>query len=312
MIDIDPTVDFVCKMLLGNPRHQRLTIHFLNAVIRPEIPIIDVEYLNPINEQAFEGDKLSILDILAIDQQGRRFNVEVQRTFQRWLPERLVYYAATQLVEQIGEGEGYHELRPSIAICILKDKLFPLLQYHQQFRLRTVEALELTDCLEIHTLELPKYQPPSNNEVVTDPLDQWAEFFCSAQGCTAEALQARLNSPVFSEAIGVLRMISQNPEQRRQYLERLKQQLDENTRRFAEQQAREESAAQGRAEGLAMGLSQGLSLGLVQANAKQVRMLQQLLKQTPTEAESLEQLSVEQLQTMIDDLQEQLRQRLSW
>lgn len=78
----------------------------------------------------------------------------------------------------------------------------------------------------MHTLELPKYQPPSDNEVVTDPLDQWAEFFCNAKSSTAEALQARLNSPVFTEAIGVRRMISQNPEQRRQYLERLKQQLD--------------------------------------------------------------------------------------
>lgn len=29
MIDIDPTVDFACKMLLGNPEHPRLTIHFL-------------------------------------------------------------------------------------------------------------------------------------------------------------------------------------------------------------------------------------------------------------------------------------------
>lgn len=48
MIEIDPTVDYVCKMLLGNPAHSRLTIHFLNAVLRPSSPIVEVEYLNPI------------------------------------------------------------------------------------------------------------------------------------------------------------------------------------------------------------------------------------------------------------------------
>lgn len=54
MIDIDPTVDFACKMLLGNPEHPQLTIHFLNSVMRPVIPIVGVEYLNPIQPQQFE------------------------------------------------------------------------------------------------------------------------------------------------------------------------------------------------------------------------------------------------------------------
>ena len=158
MIEIDPTVDFVCKMLLGNPAHSRLTIHFLNAVLRMESPIVEVEYLNPFVMQEFEMDKLAILDILASDDQGRRLNIEVQRTNPGGLPERLVYYASTQLVEQIQEGEGYHLLRPSIGICLLNAKLFPnLADYHQQFRLRTNTGLELTNCLEIHTLELPKY-----------------------------------------------------------------------------------------------------------------------------------------------------------
>ena len=65
MIEIDPTVDYACKMLLGNPSHSRLTLHFLNAVLKPESLIIEVTYLNPIIPQEFEADKLAILDILA-------------------------------------------------------------------------------------------------------------------------------------------------------------------------------------------------------------------------------------------------------
>ncbi len=95
-----------------------MTIHFLNAVLRFPRPIVDVLHLNPFVFQEYEADKLAILDILAEDESGRRFNIEVQRTNPGWLSERLTYYAATQLVEQIGEGDGsfasafYWDLHP--------------------------------------------------------------------------------------------------------------------------------------------------------------------------------------------------------
>ena len=178
MIEIDPTVDYACKMLLGNPSHSRLTLHFLNAVLKPESPIVGVNYLNPIIPQEFEADKLAILDILAEDALGRRFNIEVQRTTPSWLAQRLTYYVATQLVEQIGEGDSYVQLRPSIGICLLKARFLPhVVDYHHEFRLRTKTGLQLTNCLEIHLLELPKYLAGSDNtRRVADPLDQWMEF----------------------------------------------------------------------------------------------------------------------------------------
>jgi hypothetical protein len=36
---IDPTVDFACKLLLGNPEYPDITIHFLNAILRLPSPI---------------------------------------------------------------------------------------------------------------------------------------------------------------------------------------------------------------------------------------------------------------------------------
>jgi len=105
-IGIDPTVDFACKLLLGNPEYPDITIHFLNAILRLPAPIVSVEIVNPIVWKEFEADKLSILDILAIDNADRRLNVEVQRTKPTCLPQRLTYYSATQLVDQIGEGDS--------------------------------------------------------------------------------------------------------------------------------------------------------------------------------------------------------------
>ncbi len=107
IIEIDPTVDFACKLVIGNPRFPELTIHFLNAVLQMPVPIVSVEILNPINDREYEFDKLSILDIRAVDQLERIFNVEVQRTKAAGLINRITYYSAGNFVDQLGEGEGY-------------------------------------------------------------------------------------------------------------------------------------------------------------------------------------------------------------
>jgi predicted transposase/invertase (TIGR01784 family) len=101
-IEIDPTVDFACKLLLGNPEYPDITIHFLNAILRLPAPIVSVEIVNPIVWKEFEADKLSILDILAIDNADRRLNVEVQRTKPASLAQRLAYYSIGNFAPRLG------------------------------------------------------------------------------------------------------------------------------------------------------------------------------------------------------------------
>ena len=45
-MDIDkilPTNDVMFKIIFGDKRHSRILIHFLNAVIQPESPIVKVD-----------------------------------------------------------------------------------------------------------------------------------------------------------------------------------------------------------------------------------------------------------------------------
>src|SRR5690606_37439650 len=113
-------------------------------------PIRKVRILNPTIEKEFEDDKWSLLDILATDEQGRLYDVEVQTTRPMGLRQRLPYYAASLLVGQLEAGEGYHELRPSIGICLLDAIEFRHeAELHHSFQLRTEGGLALTDCLRI-------------------------------------------------------------------------------------------------------------------------------------------------------------------
>jgi len=55
-------------------------ISFLNAVLCLGVPIVDIKIVNPYNMQDFLDDKLSILDIKAVDANGAIYDIEMQLT----------------------------------------------------------------------------------------------------------------------------------------------------------------------------------------------------------------------------------------
>lgn len=298
-IGIDPTIDFAFKRLLGNPDHPAITIHFLNAILAGEPTITSVEFLNPFVEKDFEEDKLSILDILARDARGRLVNIEVQTAVAAALPERLAFYVGSLFVGQLSQGESYQRLKPAIGICVLDGILFAKQpDLHLDFRFRSRDAtVSLTNHLQIHLIELPKYRPPLDNGPITDPVEQWVYFFRQAQGLTPEQVAQRLGSPVFAEATGVLEMIARTPRERELYEARLKLHRDEQAKLEA---ARDQGLAEGEEKGRAEGRAVGEMLG-------RVRLLHELLgRQEPTGIDSQ---PYEELASLERQLQDELRNR---
>ena len=84
----------------------------------------------------------------------------------------------------MSEGDDYTLLRPSISICVLDAIMFSALpEIHSDFRLRSRNGIaDLTDGLQIHLLELPKYSPPNDDRAITDPVESWLYFFrCASE-----------------------------------------------------------------------------------------------------------------------------------
>lgn len=79
-IGIRPTNDFAFKKTFGTPANKLALISLLNAILDLRIAIADVTIENPYNLQDFKDDKLSILDIKAVDQAGAIYDVEIQLT----------------------------------------------------------------------------------------------------------------------------------------------------------------------------------------------------------------------------------------
>ncbi len=75
---LDSKMDFIFKKIFGSEKHPRILISFLNAVIKPIIPIINVELKDTdINKDSVE-DKFSRLDVKATTSSGEYINVEIQ------------------------------------------------------------------------------------------------------------------------------------------------------------------------------------------------------------------------------------------
>ena len=205
-------------------------------------------------------------------------------------------------VGQIGEGDDYTVLRPAISICVLDAVMFRQSpQIQSDFRLRSRDGnLDLTDGLQIHLLELPKYTVPSDNRVIADPVEAWLYFFRRANQMTSQEIQQRFNSPAFTEAAELLDMIQRTPQQRDQYELRLKAQRDDRAKL---QQARLEGKAEGKAEGEAIGEARGEARGEVRGR---IELLRELLGAKP---ETLASLTLDQLAALESDLQSQLRER---
>jgi len=205
-LGIDPLVDYAFKMLFGRTDHKMLTISLINTVLDGQPPVTDVTFLNTIQNKLSADDKYLILDVLAEDVLGRKFNIEVQIALPAGMAERMAFYTAETWIRGLREGQNYNELRPSISICVLAGSLVEQpARLHLDFRLRDLSSPRpLTEHLQIHFLQLNHLQVTADTLYNASPVERWCWFLRYAQELTTEQLTLLLPDKEFTEAAKVL------------------------------------------------------------------------------------------------------------
>ena len=286
-LGIRPTVDFVFKKTFGDPANRVALVSLLNAVLDLPGPITDVVIENPFCYKEFDGDKLSVLDVLATDAAGARYHIEMQVTSTATIGRRLVYYACSQVTGQLGRGQDYLEIRPVYTICFLDGLLWresPL--GHHRFRLQSPETgKSLGEVLEVHVLEMQRYNASEEDLAGLGQLARWIYWLRHAQRYGAAELRALFPGPGFQRAIDVVEGIAMKTEDRALYESRLRAERD---RLWLRNSALVEGRQEGREEGLQEGLEKGLLLGRISAYRKQLG--QPELAQADWQGKSLEEL----------------------
>ncbi len=175
---IDPTVDCVFKAILGKDENKNLLIHFLNAILQRKgiSRIVDVVIANPYNAREFQQGKLSIVDVKAFDRQGSMYQIEIQRAIHAGIEARMLFTWSAIYHASLRKGESFVQLRPVIAIWLLRESLFPqVAAYHLPFGPYNLKhRLRLTDHLNIHLLQLPKWRLTKRRP---NAQDRWMYFF---------------------------------------------------------------------------------------------------------------------------------------
>jgi predicted transposase/invertase (TIGR01784 family) len=214
---IDPTVDCVFKALFGQEENKDLLIHFLNAILKPEAPITDITYINPINDPRTEDEKLTIIDIRAVDTAGTNHHIEMQLRNHRALPERMLYNWSSIYQRLISSGQDFDQLTPVISIWLLGFNLLDNPAHHHHFQVRDVaHGARLSDHLHIHTLELKKWRPASDSSSE----DTWLHFFRDAKQW--QELPPDLSAqPQMRHAMSILKHFSDDEKARYAYERRM-------------------------------------------------------------------------------------------
>ncbi len=271
--------DFVFKYAFGREKNERLLICLLNALLRFEgrDRIQELQILNPFNLKEFADSKLSIVDVKAVDGHRRRYNIEIQVNPQSSFVPRALYYLGKLFTEQICEGEPFSNLCKATSISILEFEIFPKNPHLQNiFRFANTRSHEeLTDALEVHFLELPKFSKEKPRQL-SSPFERWLHVLKFGDRYPHDL---RLPAELLKEdgiemAIAELQKVNADREMRQLIEAREKARHDEATR-FAEaelrgkvlglaegiEKGRKEGIEKGRAEGLEKGRAEGLEKG---------------------------------------------------
>ncbi len=291
-LGINPLNDFAFMKTFGTPENRESLIGLLNAVLKPNSPIADVTIQNPFNYKDFQDDKLSILDVKAVDAARTWYDVEVQLQVVRGSVKRVVYYGCGLYVDQLREGDDYAKLRPAYSIWLLDGVLWAETpQFHHAFRLTDGTSGRVLDgTLAIHTLELPKYNLTYRDLASDDPLGWWLYWLRHAPDYEADALRTAFPKPAMRRASEALISIAQKSEDKAMYDRHQKAVRDHNWMLNA---AREEGEEKGRIEG----------------EIKMILMLQGLLSMPLSDEKELSGMSLTELEALTASLQEKLRGR---
>ena len=250
---IDPKIDCVFKALLGAESNRALLIHFLNAMLGAElpVPVSSVEILNPYNEREFLDDKLSIVDVKARDDHGGLHQIEIQLLSYRDLPARISYGWADLYSSQLSSGQPYSKLKPTYAIWLLAEDLFPERDgYLHDFRLRDAQGRSLVEHGGIWLLELNKF----DTEPVNTEQERWLKFFKEGENLDNDALPLWMQTPEMKQAMSTLETFSEKDrayhayQARQNYLRQqmsIQQELDD--RRAETEQAKQAAEQANRA-----------------------------------------------------------------
>jgi predicted transposase/invertase (TIGR01784 family) len=263
---LKPKNDFIFQRLFGEVETKDSLIALLNAILRLEgaFRIVDLTVIE--NKQLAKeliDDKTGRLDVRAETADSVQVDIEVQLTDQRNMTKRSLFYLSKLFVESIKAGGKYEDLKKTVAINILDFNLLDIARFHSTFHFYEDHepTYMLTDVLEMHFIEYPKFREVDKN--FGDPLHRWLLFL--DEKLPEDQLKELVSmDPVIKKAEERLEWLSSDEETLRLYEAREFSRIERNSLiSEAKAAGRAEGKAEGKAEIASQMLREGLEVSLI-------------------------------------------------
>ncbi len=182
MCRINPKVDLVFKKLFGSEENKDLLKSLINSLLPEAQQVVEIHLKNPYNLTDYIDGKLSILDIKAVDQKGKWYDIEMQVEGQGYYGQRAMYYWGKVYTEQMETGGMFAKLKKTIVISILDFVYFQGDErYHRivaPMDTDTAQRYENLDYMDLHFVELKKFHKELKD--ISTTLDRWVTFLNNA------------------------------------------------------------------------------------------------------------------------------------
>jgi len=215
--------DIIFKIFFADERNIDFLTDFLKSVLLiPTEEYDELTIVDPHLIREHPSDKLGIIDVKLKTVSGRTIHIEIQVAPLPHMRARIAFYDAKMITEQIGKSEKYEEIKQVISIIITEDEFITNSQnYHHRFTMYDkTNDIELTDIVEVHTLELSKIPIEADGS----RLCYWMEFIKAEGEIELEAIAQR--DPLIKKAVMKLMELSADEKTRLLYEVREKERMD--------------------------------------------------------------------------------------
>ena len=228
------TVDYAFKRVFGRNGNEGILKDFLESIL--DIEIKDITIQNPEIPKNMRDSKIGILDVRAEINGKEIIEVEMQVQNQYNMDKRSSTYITKIYSDQLKEGDSYVEVKKVAVINILNFNYNERNSYHSVGRMKFENSKEnekvdmgyileeqyVTDDLEMHFIELPKFR--KKNPDISSKLDQWLWLICGEE---EKIKMAKNENEKIKEAKSELEKLEMSAEDRELYELRLKAIRDE-------------------------------------------------------------------------------------
>ena len=213
--------DYIFKRTFTRDDPNGILRDLLESILK--IKIRNVLVLNSEIPKDLLDEKASRLDIRAEIDNERIINIEMQVKYQSDIEKRSTLYMSKNISTQIKIAEKYGLLKPSIVINILNFNRYRRNSYHSVAHMKfektskeeyvdfgyNPEEETVTDVLEMHFIELPKFI--KKNPEAKTKLEQWLWLIAGRED---KIKMSKLDNPEVKKAMKLVEEVLSDPVER--------------------------------------------------------------------------------------------------